>query len=82
MSVIVVESDMQFGEYGEGEIFQLEKCRQYTEKLRPNGIKSCEFILRRGSKLYFVEAKKSCPRQITADTPEEKINKAHSGLCN
>lgn len=75
MSVIVVESDMQFGEYGEGEIFQLEKCRQYTEKLRPNGIKSCEFILRRGSKLYFVEAKKSCPRQITADTPEEKIKK-------
>ncbi len=75
MSVIILESDMQFGKYEEGEVFQLEKCRQYAEKLRPNGVKSCEFILRRGKKLYFVEAKKSCPKQIMADTPEEKIKK-------
>lgn len=75
MAVIISESDMQFGEYEEEQVFQLEKSRQYTEKLRPNGVKSCEFILRRNNKLYFVEAKKSCPKQITADTPKEKIAK-------
>lgn len=75
MAVIIPESDMQFGEYKEEQIFQLEKSIQYTEKLRPNGVKSCEFILRRDNKLYFVEAKKSCPRQLLADTPDEKIAK-------
>lgn len=72
MAVIIRESDMQFGKYDSEHVFQLEKCPQYTEKLRPNGIKSCEFILRRGNKLYFVEAKKTCPKQIMASTPEEK----------
>ncbi len=71
-AVIIPESDMQFGEYEEEQVFQLEKSNQYTKKLRPNGIKSCEFILRRGNKLYFVEAKKSCPKQIRANTSEEK----------
>lgn len=72
MGVIITESDMQFGEYRQESVYQLEKSSQYTKKLKPNGIKSCEFILRRGNKLYFVEAKKSCPKQIRADTPEEK----------
>ncbi len=75
MAVIIPESDMQFGEYTDEQVFQLEKSAQYTEKLKEKGIKTCEFILRRGSKLYFVEAKRSCPRQITADSPEEKIKK-------
>lgn len=75
MAVVISESDMQFGEYDKEEVFQLEKSKQYTEKLRPNGVKSCEFILRRGKKLYFVEAKKSCPKQLAADTPEEKVDK-------
>lgn len=75
MGAIIPESDMQFGEYEETQVFRLETSRQYTEKLRANGIKSCEFILRRNNKLYFIEAKKSCPKQIAADTPEEKIAK-------
>ena len=75
MAVIILESEMQFGEYKEEQVFQLEKSDQYTKKLRPNGIKSCEFILRRNNKLYFIEAKKSCPKQIMADTSEEKIIK-------
>lgn len=75
MAVVIQESDMQFGAYKEENVFCLEKSLQYTEKLRPNGIKTCEFILRRRNKLYFVEAKKSCPMQIVADTPEEKIVK-------
>ena len=61
---VIQESGMQFGEYAEEQIFHLEKSIQYTESLMSNGIKSCEFILRRGNKLYFVEAKSSCPRYI------------------
>lgn len=72
MAAIITESDMQFGEYQQEQVFHLEKSSQYIKNLKPNGIKSCEFILRRGNKLYFIEAKKSCPRQIKADTSEEK----------
>lgn len=75
MPVIIPESDMQFGEYGQEQVFELEKSNQYIKGLRPNGIKSCEFILRRSNKLYFVEAKKTCPKQIEADTSEEKRRK-------
>lgn len=75
MAVVISESDMQFGKYTEEQVFHLEKSVQYTEKLMPNGIKSCEFILRREKKLYFVEAKSSCPNQITAETSEEKKEK-------
>ena len=78
MAVIISVSDMQFGEYDENQVFQVETCRQYTEKLKPNGIKSCEFILRRKDKLYFVEAKTTCPRQLSADSPAEKIKKYHA----
>ena len=45
--VVIRESDMCFGEYTEEQVFVIEKSTQYYEKLRPNGIKSCEFILRR-----------------------------------
>ena len=75
MAVVITESGMQFGAYVEEQVFRLEKSRQYTKTLMSNGIKSCEFILRRDSKLFFVEAKASCPKQITADTPEEKKEK-------
>ena len=75
MTVVITESGMQFGKYTEEQVFPLEKSIQYTEKLMPNGIKSCEFILRRERKLYFVEAKSTCPRQITAETSGEKKEK-------
>lgn len=38
MAVIIQESDMRFGEYEEEQVFQMEKSRQYTDKLMPNGI--------------------------------------------
>ncbi|MCC8103583.1 MAG: hypothetical protein LIP11_15460 [Clostridiales bacterium] len=72
MAVEIHESGMSFGEYDDNQVFQIEKSRQYTEKLMQSGIKSCEFVLRREEKLYFVEAKTTCPRQIEADSPEEK----------
>jgi len=75
MSIVITESEMQFGDYRREQIFYIETSRQYTEKLRNKGIKSCEFILLKENKLYFVEAKKSCPKQITAEMEEEKRKK-------
>ena len=69
------ESEMVFGPYPEDAVFRIEKSPQYTKSLMPNGVKSCEFILSRGNDICFVEAKKSCPNQITANTPEEKKRK-------
>lgn len=69
MGVIIEESGMQFGEYDENQIFRIETSPQYTKSLRQNRIKSCEFILQRENRLYFFEAKSSCPRQIVEDIP-------------
>lgn len=67
MGVIIEESGMRFGEYNENQVFRIETSNQYTRSLRQNSIKSCEFILQRENKLYFFEAKSSCPRQIIGD---------------
>ena len=72
MGVIIEESGLQFGEYYENQVFQIEKSEQYTKNLRQNGIKTCEFILRKGKRLYFFEAKQSCPRQIVGDIPADE----------
>lgn len=69
MRIIIEESGMRFGEYEDDQIFEIEKSAQYTKNLRQNGIKCCEFILQRGKKLYFIEAKSSCPRQIAGSIP-------------
>lgn len=73
MGVIIEESGMSFGEYDESQVFQIETSKQYTKCLRQNGIKSCEFILQNEKKLYFFEAKSSCPRQMAGDIPDDKI---------
>ena len=81
MGVIIEESGLRFGEYYEDQVFQIETSPQYTKSLRDNGIKSCEFILRKGKKLYFFEAKQSCPRQIVGDIPageKEKRTEAYN----
>lgn len=80
--VIINESDMRFGEYAEEDVFHIEKCDQYQKSLMPNGVKSCEFILKRANTLCFVEAKTSCPNQITAETPEEKREKYHAYIAD
>ena len=72
MGVIIEESGLRFGEYHENQVFQIETSEQYTKSLRQNGIKTCEFILRKGEKLYFFEAKQSCPRQIMKDIPDNE----------
>ena len=75
MGVVIEESGLRFGEYQENEVFRIETCEQYTRRLRQNGIKSCEFILQRGKKLYFIEAKSSCPRQVVGSIPENQKEK-------
>ena len=77
MGITICESDMQFGEYNENQVFHMEASEQYKKRLSPNGVKSCEFVLLRGKKLYFIEAKKSCPNQIEADSSDEKKEKYH-----
>lgn len=75
--VVIKESGMQFGEYDEKDVFYIEKSDQYQKKLMPHGVKSCEFILKKDKALYFVEAKTTCPNEITASTPDEKARKYH-----
>lgn len=73
--MIIEESEMKFGNFPDNMVFYLEKSPQYHDRLRSNGVKSCEFILRSENVLYFVEAKKTCPNQISANSPGEKIQK-------
>lgn len=80
--VIINESDMHFGEYSEEDVFHIEKSDQYQNNLRGNGVKSCEFILKKADTLYFVEAKSSCPNQITADSPKEKREKYNEYIAD
>lgn len=75
MGVIIEESGLQFGKYHENQVFRIETSEQYTKSLSQNGIKSCEFILRKGKKLYFFEAKQSCPRQVVGDIPADEKEK-------
>ena len=75
MAITIDESEMRFGEFPPEALFHIEKCPQYQGRLMKNGVKSCEFILKRDKTLLFVEAKKSCPNQITAESPQEKKKK-------
>ena len=75
MMKLINESGMKFGPYPEEDLFQIEKSTQYTSRLMSKGIKSCEFIIRRGKRILFVEAKTSNPKSIDGDGPvEKKIN--------
>lgn len=72
MAITIDESEMHFGEFPPEVLFHIEKCPQYQGRLKQDGVKSCEFILKRDHALLFVEAKKTCPNQITNDSPQEK----------
>ena len=73
--VIIEESEMKFGEYPDEDVFRIEKSHQYTDMLMEKGVKTCEFILKRGDAFLFIEAKKRSPMQITADSPADKVEK-------
>lgn len=71
----IVESGMHFGPFPEASVFHIEASSTYTDSLRVNGVKVCEFLLKRGNKLYFIEAKSSIPQYDTALSSEEKRQK-------
>lgn len=60
---IIEESGMKFGKYKEENVYEIEKSKQYCDKLRQRKIKCCEFILLRNNKLHFIEAKTKCPNR-------------------
>lgn len=80
MGVTILESEMQFGNYKENQVFQIEKSKQYTEKLRQQGVLCCEFILLRADKLHFVEAKQSYPNPINVCSSEERKKQYHENI--
>lgn len=74
-NITIRESEMNFGPFPEENVFRIENSNAYMRRLRPNGVKSCEFLLRKESKLLFVEAKKTCPKQLESGSSDEQIRK-------
>lgn len=70
--VYITESGMVFGPFSKESVFRIENCDLYLTKYRQNGIKTCEFVLQRDGKLYFIEAKKTCPNHSVAMQDEDK----------
>lgn len=73
--IVIHESDMTFGPFSDSDVFRMEHSGVYVSGFRQQGIKVCEFVLQRNGKIYFVEAKKSCPNHNNAMTSEEKCKK-------
>ena len=71
----IIESGMCFGPYLDEDLFKIETSSQYTTNLLSNGIKSCEFIVKKNGDICFVEAKTSNPKEIEEESPEEKKKK-------
>ncbi len=78
----ILESEMQFGIYPEDAVFHLEQSDQYRKNMMPHGAKCCEFILLRNKKLYFIEAKKTSPKELTSDSVAEKRQKYKEYIDN
>lgn len=74
MLVRIIESGMTFGEYSSDDVFYIENSHRY-KRVRNKGVKICEFILKRQSTLYFVEAKTTCPNQIIGNSSQDRKDK-------
>jgi hypothetical protein len=59
----ILESNMTFGPYPEGQCFHIEKSEQY-EAIKDK-VKIAEFILRKDKDFWIIEAKSSSPRTDT-----------------
>ena len=64
-----IESEMTFGPYDEKHVFHIEESPQYTA-INRDGVKCCEFLLKKEQKILFVEAKKSCPNHNAREDSE------------
>lgn len=75
----ITESDLEFGEYDEANVFHIEESKQHKElniSFQSNegdkkGLSTCEFVLLRNGALCFIEAKSSCPRALRENLSEE-----------
>lgn len=61
--ITITESSMTFGPFPKENVFLIEKSPCYVRLWNCQGVKTCEFILLRSDKLFFIEAKTSSPRK-------------------
>ena len=70
-----IESGMDFTplfESDKSQIFYIEQSDLY-KRMKSNGVKSVEFVMSKGRKIYFIECKPSFPN-ISNPDKEEEIN--------
>lgn len=70
--ISIRESEMNFGDFHEEDLFEIEKSELL--KSLGEGVKTVEFILLGVNKnIIFLEAKKTCPNEMNMhDTPEKE----------
>lgn len=69
--IAISESEMNFGDFDEVNIFHIEKSRIYKEL--GTGIKTVEFILKyKKDTILFLEAKKTCPNESNKNESTDK----------
>lgn len=71
---VITESEMNFGEFEEADLFHIEESKIYSNI--GAGVKTVEFVLKSDEKsLIFLEAKKSCPNADNHLNSKEKAEK-------
>lgn len=75
-TIIIRESDMDFGPYVPGQLFHMEKSNQYQDCNKAR-VRCCEFLLLKDRKLLFVEAKKTCPNGEKQNEAGERTKEYH-----
>ncbi|MDT8448096.1 MAG: hypothetical protein RRB13_14485 [bacterium] len=79
MTITITESGMDFGPYPKNDVFHIEQSQTF-KKLK--GVQIGEFVLLRGGKLLFIEAKSSSPRPETHPDFQTFIAEIHEKLAN
>lgn len=78
----IIESGMTFGPYPAGQCFYIEKSQCYSQV--QNGVQMAEFLLLKqqqsGPTIWIVEAKSSCPRNLTAYIDDIRIKLTNAFL--
>ncbi len=71
---IITESEMNFGEFSEENLFHIEDSKIYKDL--GSGIKTVEFILKwKKNEILFLEAKTTCPNSANKNESMEKTQK-------
>lgn len=76
-TIIIRESDMDFGPFFPTQLFLIEKSSQYQDCNR-SCVRCCEFVLLKDNKILFVEAKTSCPNSERQKETGERTAKYHA----